>query len=107
MRDLYKQRVGVSSDSICEMLCSLKTVLLAYGLTTSVIGLVQVYNLQTTCMNYIGIAMIWTIFEIVSFFAWTAMSLTTSNQYTQRVDEWFDHQACRIAGFEETTVDGK
>ena len=60
-----------------EMLCSLKTVLLAYGLSTSVFGLVQVYNLQMTCMNYIGIAMIWTIFEIVSFFAWTIVSLTT------------------------------
>lgn len=102
MRKLYKQRVGVSTDSLCEMLCSLKTLLLVYGFSTSVFGLVQVYSLQTTCMNYIGIAMIWTIFEIVSYFAWIVVSLASSSQYSQRVDQWFDHQVCRLAGLDES-----
>ena len=86
LRKVYRQRIGVDNDSLCEMLCSLKTLLLIFGFSMSLLGFVQVLTLQTTCMNYTGIAMIWTIFEIVSYIMWLAVSFSASWQYSQRTD---------------------
>lgn len=98
MRRLYRQRTLINLESPCEMICNIKTLLIALGALFCHYGLIQAYALQTTCLNYTGIPLIWTLFEVVSFFIWILVSFTALWQYSERSDQWFEDQICRILG---------
>jgi hypothetical protein len=82
MHKVYRQRTVINTDSPCEMICNIKTFLLVFGSAFCFYGIIQSYTLRATCLNYTNVPLIWTLFEIVSFFIWIVVSITALWQYS-------------------------
>jgi hypothetical protein len=82
MHRQYRQRTVMNTHSPCEMIFNTKTFLIAFGFGFCYYGVLESFELRTTCLNYTNIPLIWTLFEVISFFIWLLVSFTALWQYS-------------------------